>query len=121
MKDIQVVVYGASGYTGEHIMWKLAERGIAFIAAGRNKQRLEQRISQQAELKETRYEVVQVEHDEAAARCSQSLVSPQPSLSLGTVLLLKPPAQPAAQARWPPPALHASAARPSPLRPAGTR
>lgn len=66
MKDIKVVVYGASGYTGEHVMWKLAERGIAFIAAGRNKQRLEQRISNQAELKGARYEIVEVKHDEAA-------------------------------------------------------
>jgi DNA-binding LacI/PurR family transcriptional regulator len=31
-----VVLYGASGYTGKLTAWKLAERGIPFIAAGRN-------------------------------------------------------------------------------------
>jgi len=68
MSDIQVVLYGASGYTGEHVMWKLAERGIPFIAAGRNKARLEARIAAQPELKNARYEVVEVEHTEAAFR-----------------------------------------------------
>jgi len=32
----KVVVYGASGYTGKLICWKLAERGIPFVAAGRS-------------------------------------------------------------------------------------
>lgn len=68
MKDIKVVIYGASGYTGEHVMWKLAERGIPFIAAGRNRRRLEQRIAAQAELAGARYEIVEVGHDEAALR-----------------------------------------------------
>jgi hypothetical protein len=66
MSTIEVVIYGASGYTGEHLMWKLAERGIPFIAAGRNKARLERRIAEQPELKGARYEVVEVAHDEAA-------------------------------------------------------
>jgi NAD(P)-dependent dehydrogenase (short-subunit alcohol dehydrogenase family) len=66
MSEYEVVIYGASGYTGEHIMWKLTERGIPFIAAGRNKQRLEQRIAKQAELKDARYQVVEVAHDEEA-------------------------------------------------------
>jgi hypothetical protein len=68
MSDIKVVLYGASGYTGEHVMWKLAECGIPFIAAGRNKARLEARIAAQPELKNARYEVVEVEHNEAAFR-----------------------------------------------------
>jgi len=66
MSDIEVVLYGASGYTGEHVMWKLAERGIPFIAAGRSKAKLERRIAEQPELKHARYEVVEVAHDEAA-------------------------------------------------------
>jgi hypothetical protein len=66
MTDIQVVIYGASGYTGEHVMWKLAERGIPFIAAGRNKSRLERRLAEQPELKGARYEIAQVDHDEVA-------------------------------------------------------
>jgi hypothetical protein len=66
MKEPEVVLYGASGYTGEHVMWKLAERGIPFIAAGRNKARLEARIQAQPELRNARYEVVAVPHEEAA-------------------------------------------------------
>lgn len=66
MSEPKIVLYGASGYTGEHVMWKLAERGIPFIAAGRNKARLEQRIAAQPELKGARYEIVAVPHDEAA-------------------------------------------------------
>lgn len=66
MSEPKVVVYGASGYTGEHVMWKLAERGIPFIAAGRNKARLVQRTAAQPELRGARYEVIEVAHDEAA-------------------------------------------------------
>ena len=36
----EVVVYGASGYTGKLIAWKLATAGIPFIAAGRDQARL---------------------------------------------------------------------------------
>jgi Family of unknown function (DUF5938)/Saccharopine dehydrogenase NADP binding domain len=66
MNDIKVVLYGASGYTGEHVMWKLAERGIPFIAAGRSKAKIERRIAEQPELKNARCEIVEVAHDEAA-------------------------------------------------------
>jgi hypothetical protein len=66
MSEAKVVLYGASGYTGEHVMWKLAERGIPFVAAGRNKARLERRLAQPPELKGAAYEVVEVAHDEAA-------------------------------------------------------
>lgn len=66
MSDIEVVLYGASGYTGEHVMWKLAQLGIPFIAAGRNRNRLKARIEAQPELSKARYEIVEVAHDEAA-------------------------------------------------------
>lgn len=66
MSNIDVVLYGASGYTGEHVMWKLAELGVPFIAAGRNKGRLKARIEAQPELANARYEIVEVAHDEAA-------------------------------------------------------
>ena len=36
----EVVIYGASGYTGKLIAWHMAEYGIPFIAAGRSQQRL---------------------------------------------------------------------------------
>jgi hypothetical protein len=60
----QVVLYGASGYTGLHVAWKLAERGIPFIAAGRNKERLERQLAAMPELKNATYEVAAVKHDE---------------------------------------------------------
>lgn len=66
--DIKVVVYGASGYTGECIMWKLAERNIPFIAAGRNKEKLAKKIASIPELKGARYEIQQCDHNEEALR-----------------------------------------------------
>ena len=66
MSTPQVVLYGASGYTGKHVAWKLAERGIPFIAAGRNGRRLEQELATMPELSDARYEVESVEHDEAS-------------------------------------------------------
>lgn len=65
MNAPQVVIYGASGYTGKHVAWKLSEKGIPFIAAGRNKQRLEQQLKAMPELAGAQYEVVAVGHDEA--------------------------------------------------------
>lgn len=62
----QVVIYGASGYTGKLIAWHLAEYGIPFIAAGRNLQRLEEQMSGIAELQGHDYQCVAVDHDEGA-------------------------------------------------------
>ncbi len=61
-----VVVYGASGYTGKLIAWHLAENGIAFVAAGRNRERLQEQMAKVPELAGARYECVAVNHDEAA-------------------------------------------------------
>lgn len=66
MNSPEVVIYGASGYTGKHVAWKLAERGIPFIAAGRNRPRLENQLKGMPELAGARYEVVAVEHNEEA-------------------------------------------------------
>lgn len=66
MTSPKVVLYGASGYTGKHVAWKLFKKGIPFIAAGRNKQRLEEQLQAFPELKGAQYEVVAVEHNEAA-------------------------------------------------------
>lgn len=68
MSTPEVVLYGASGYTGQHVAWKLAERGIAFTAAGRNEQRLRQRLAAVPELKNARYDVVAVPHEEQALK-----------------------------------------------------
>ncbi|MCG3168660.1 MAG: hypothetical protein CALGDGBN_00157 [Pseudomonadales bacterium] len=64
--NAEVVVYGASGYTGKLIAWQLAERGIPFIAAGRNAGRLAAEMAKVPELDGARYECVAVDHDEAA-------------------------------------------------------
>src|SRR5271170_3375443 len=61
-----VVLYGASGYTGKLTAWKLAERGIPFIAAGRNKARLVEEMANVPELKGHDYSCVGVPHDKAA-------------------------------------------------------
>lgn len=66
--NAEVVIYGASGYTGKLIAWHLAEYGIPFIAAGRNQQRLEEQMAGIEELKGHDYECVAVAHDEAALR-----------------------------------------------------
>jgi len=60
----EVVVYGASGYTGKLIAWHLAEYGIPFIAAGRNQQRLEEQMKKVPELEGHDYECIAVEHNE---------------------------------------------------------
>jgi hypothetical protein len=61
-----VVLYGASGYTGKLTAWKLAERGIPFIAAGRNKARLVEEMAKVSELRGHDYSCVSVAHDKAA-------------------------------------------------------
>jgi hypothetical protein len=66
MSEASVVLYGASGYTGKHVAWKLAEKGIPFVAAGRNKERLAKQLGEMPELAEAEYEIVAVDHDEAA-------------------------------------------------------
>lgn len=43
-----VVVYGASGYTGKLVSESLAQRGIPFIAAGRDQKRLEEELAKVA-------------------------------------------------------------------------
>ncbi|MES2262580.1 MAG: DUF5938 domain-containing protein [Pseudomonadota bacterium] len=65
-KDYKVVLYGASGYTGKLTAWKLAERGIPFIAAGRDAGRVEREMAKVPELKGADYRCVGVAHDKAA-------------------------------------------------------
>ena len=65
-ENYDVVVYGASGYTGKLIAWKLAERRIPFIAAGRSQQRLEEEMAKVPELEGQDYRCVAVNHDVTA-------------------------------------------------------
>jgi len=62
----EVILYGASGYTGKLTAWKLAERGIPFVAAGRNKARLEAEMAKVPELKGHDYTCVGTAHEKAA-------------------------------------------------------
>ena len=62
MSDKQVVVYGASGYTGKLIAWHLAEANIPFIAAGRNAERLQEQMEAVPECSGHDYECVSVDH-----------------------------------------------------------
>ncbi len=62
----EVVIYGASGYTGKLIAWHMAEFGIPFIAAGRSQQRLEEQMAKVPELEGHDYECVAVDNDRAA-------------------------------------------------------
>jgi hypothetical protein len=62
----EIVLYGASGYTGKLTAWKLAERGIAFIAAGRNQGRVEEEMAKVPELKGHDYKCVGVSHEKEA-------------------------------------------------------
>ncbi len=63
MSTHEVVVYGASGYTGKLIAWKLAEAGIPFVAAGRNQQRLEEQMAKVPELQGHDYICRAADHD----------------------------------------------------------
>lgn len=66
MSQPDVVVYGASGYTGKLIAWHLAELKIPFIAAGRDQRRLEEQMALVPELEGAEYQCVAVEHEEKA-------------------------------------------------------
>ena len=61
-----VVLYGASGYTGKLTAWKLAERGIPFIAAGRNAERLQAELARVPELEGHDYTCVSVNNERQA-------------------------------------------------------
>lgn len=65
MGNKEVVVYGATGYTGKLIMKHLADRKIPFIAAARSMSRLDEQCANVPELKEADYSKVEIKHDEA--------------------------------------------------------
>lgn len=66
MSDIKVVIYGASGYTGKLVARHLAGRNIPFIAAGRSAAKVHEQLATLPELKNARYEVVEVPNEKAA-------------------------------------------------------
>lgn len=60
MADKDVVVYGASGYTGKLIAWHLGVEKIPFVAAGRNLDRLKEQMAAVPECEGHDYECVAV-------------------------------------------------------------
>ena len=58
-----VVVYGASGYTGRLVCEYLRELGIPFVAAGRDKARLQEVIEKIPGIEDVEHEVVEVGHE----------------------------------------------------------
>lgn len=66
--EMNVVLYGASGYTGKLIAEYLAARGIRFIAAGRSAERLEAEMARVPGLKAGDYEIRAVAHETHALR-----------------------------------------------------
>jgi hypothetical protein len=62
MSNKQVVVYGASGYTGRLVCEFLREYQVPFIAAGRNQQRIEEALAKVPGIETADYEIIQVEH-----------------------------------------------------------
>ena len=57
-----VIIYGASGYTGRLVAEMLRDQQIPFIAAGRNKEKLEEAMKLVPGIESAEYEVAQVEH-----------------------------------------------------------
>ena len=62
MSDKQVVVYGASGYTGRLVCEFLREYQVPFIAAGRSQSRIEEALAKVPGIETADYEIVEVEH-----------------------------------------------------------
>ncbi|PRZ35213.1 saccharopine dehydrogenase-like protein [Antricoccus suffuscus] len=64
--DKPVVVYGVSGYTGRLVCEYLREFNVPFIAAGRDKRRVQEVIDKVPGIDTVEHEVVEVEHDVGA-------------------------------------------------------
>lgn len=61
-----VVIYGASGYTGKLIAWHMAEARIPFVAAGRDRDRLDAQMARVPELAEASFRTAAAHHDDEA-------------------------------------------------------
>jgi short subunit dehydrogenase-like uncharacterized protein len=63
MSDKPVVVYGVSGYTGRLVCEYLREFNVPFIAAGRDKDKVQGVVDKIPGIETADYEVVQVDHN----------------------------------------------------------
>jgi len=64
--DKPVVVYGVSGYTGRLVCEYLRELNVGFIAAGRDKNRIQEVIDKVPGIDTIEHDVVEVEHEVGA-------------------------------------------------------
>jgi short subunit dehydrogenase-like uncharacterized protein len=62
MSDKPVIVYGASGYTGRLICEYLREYNLPFIAAGRDKTKVQEVVDRIPGIEDVLHDVVEVEH-----------------------------------------------------------
>src|SRR5580692_2921060 len=63
--DKPVIVYGASGYTGRLICEYLREYNVPFVAAGRDKARIQEVLDKVPGIDTVEHEIVEVAHDVA--------------------------------------------------------
>ncbi|GAA4392567.1 DUF5938 domain-containing protein [Tsukamurella soli] len=61
-----VIVYGATGYTGKQVCEYLREFNVPFIAAGRDRARLEETLARVPGIETATYEIAEVGNDVAA-------------------------------------------------------
>jgi hypothetical protein len=66
MSKKQVVVYGASGYTGRLVCEFLREYQVPFVAAGRSRERIEEVLAKIPGIETADYEIVEVKHTVSA-------------------------------------------------------
>jgi len=58
-----VVIYGASGYTGRQVAEYLRDYRVPFVAAGRNRARIEEAMRMVPGIEDCTYEIAEVDHD----------------------------------------------------------
>ena len=63
--DKPVIVYGASGYTGRLVCEYLREYNVPFVAAGRDKARIQEAMDKVPGIDTVEHEIVEVAHDVA--------------------------------------------------------
>ena len=63
MTDKPVIVYGASGYTGRLVCEYLREHNVPFVAAGRDKARIQEAMDKVPGIDTVEHEIIEVAHD----------------------------------------------------------
>lgn len=59
--EFPVIVYGASGFTGRMVMEHLRDMGVPFVAAGRNRARIEEALKIVPGVEDARYSIAEVD------------------------------------------------------------